>query len=281
MNSQNIKWKSEYNIGDFKIDSEHQKLFLIAQKTLSLVESKDSQEELKKLIVELFTYVAEQFSHEQEYMKEVNYPEIAHHITLHKTIISTLKNLIDKFNSLETKQIKEHLFNFINDYFVNHIILEDRKIKLFIIPLDELRENFGWKDIYSVNNEDIDSEHKKLFEIASRAFEFVDENERTKKIKATVIELYDYVKSHFNHEENYMLSIAYPQIEEHKILHENIIELLNNFVKDISNISPILVEKEIARIIDIVLVQHIIQEDRKIISYVNNLNEIDGLSPIK
>lgn len=60
-----------------------------------------------------------------------------------------------------------------------------------------------------------------------------------------------------------------------------VIELLNTFVKNILKINPILVEKEIARIIDIVLVQHIIQEDRKIVAYINNLSSINGLIPIR
>ena len=34
-NIENLIWKSEYNIGNLKIDQEHQKLFAIARKTLS------------------------------------------------------------------------------------------------------------------------------------------------------------------------------------------------------------------------------------------------------
>jgi hemerythrin len=282
--NQEIKWKSEFNIGDFKIDKEHQHLFTIAQKALSLTNKNNSKVELielKKIIFELFTYVKDHFSHEQKYMKDINYPEIKSHILLHKNMTLMLKDLIDEFNSLEVIQIKEQLCKFINEYFVNHIILEDRKIKLFIVPLDELRESFGWKDIYSVNDESIDLEHKKLFDIASRAFSFVDDEDRTKKIKTIVIELYDYMKSHFKHEEEYMKSISYPALKEQQVLHAEIIELLNTFVKNILKISPILVEKEIARIIDIILVQHIIQEDRKIINYVKNTTAHEGLIPIK
>lgn len=279
-----IKWKSEYNIGDFKIDKEHQGLFIIAQKALALLNKNNPKEELgelKKLVFELFSYVGEHFAHEQAYMKEINYPEIKPHIKLHQNMVSMLKSLIDEFNSLKIVQIKEQLCEFINEYFINHIILEDRKIKLFTIPLDELRESFGWKDIYSVNDKSIDLEHKKLFDIASRAFQFVDVENRIKKIKAIVIELYDYMETHFKHEEEYMSSISYPGLKEQQSFHSDIIELLNSFVKNMLSISPILVEKEIARIIDIVLVQHIIQEDRKIIKYVNNINSKNGLSPIK
>lgn len=270
-----IKWKSEYNIGSFKIDKEHQKLFAIAQKALSLASKNTSKEELgelKKLIFELFTYVGEHFLHEQDYMKSISYPELKSHIQIHKNMITMLKILVDEFNSLEIVQIKKQLYKFINEYFINHIILEDRKIKLFIIPLDELRKSFGWKDIYSLNNKSIDLEHKKLFDIASRAFEVVDDEHRLKKIKSIVLELYDYMQKHFKHEEEYMESISYPDLNEQKSLHSDIIELLNTFVKDILKMNPILVEKEIARIIDIVLVQHIIQEDKKIVRYVNNLS---------
>ena len=269
-NIENLIWKSEYNIGNLKIDQEHQKLFAIARKTLSVIKLNNDEKEIGKineLITELFTYVGTHFSNEQKYMKEVKYPELENHILLHKNLLDMLTNLISKLNSMNLKEIEQSLYSFIEEYFIRHIILEDKKINLWNCSLEDLKSHSGWKDIYSVNNEIIDKEHKELFNIAQEAFAYVEEKDKTKKIKEIVTDLYDYMKTHFSHEEKFMQDINYPKSEEHKKLHREIILKINEFVKQLPTMNISDFEKELAKIIDISLVHHIIQEDRKIIAW--------------
>ncbi len=269
-NIENLIWKSEYNIGNLKIDQEHQKLFAIARKTLSVIKLNNDEKEIgkiKELITELFTYVGTHFSNEQKYMKEVKYPELENHILLHKNLLDMLTNLISKLNSMNLKEIEQSLYSFIEEYFIRHIILEDKKINLWNCSLEDLKSHSGWKDIYSVNNEIIDKEHKELFNIAQEAFAYVEEKDKTKKIKEIVTDLYDYMKTHFSHEEKFMQDINYPKSEEHKKLHREIILKINEFVKQLPTMNISDFEKELAKIIDISLVHHIIQEDRKIIAW--------------
>ena len=269
-NIENLIWKSEYNIGNLKIDQEHQKLFAIARKTLSVIKLNNDEKEIgkiKELITELFTYVGTHFSNEQKYMKEVKYPELENHILLHKNLLDMLTNLISKLNSMNLKEIEKSLYSFIEEYFIRHIILEDKKINLWNCSLEDLKSHSGWKDIYSVNNEIIDKEHKELFNIAQEAFAYVEEKDKTKKIKEIVTDLYDYMKTHFSHEEKFMQDINYPKSEEHKKLHREIILKINEFVKQLPTMNISDFEKELSKIIDISLVHHIIQEDRKIIAW--------------
>ena len=269
-NIENLIWKSEYNIGNLKIDQEHQKLFAIARKTLSVIKLNNDEQEIgkiKELITELFTYVGTHFSNEQKYMKEVKYPELENHILLHKNLLDMLTNLISKLNSMNLKEIEQSLYSFIEEYFIRHIILEDKKINLWNCSLEDLKSHSGWKDIYSVNNEIIDKEHKELFNIAQEAFAYVEEKDKTKKIKEIVTDLYDYMKTHFSHEEKFIQDINYPKSEEHKKLHREIILKINEFVKQLPTMNISDFEKELAKIIDISLVHHIIQEDRKIIAW--------------
>ena len=41
--------------------------------------------------------------------------------------------------------------------------------------------DLNWNDIYSLNNEKIDKEHKNLFKIAGEAFSVVSPSEKAKK----------------------------------------------------------------------------------------------------
>lgn len=266
-----IIWKSEYNINNFKIDREHQQLFSIAREALSISKLKKDEEQiekLKKTITKLFDYVGTHFSNEQKHMESISYPELEEHKLLHKNMINMLTNLVSKLNSMELEQIQQALFNFIEEYFIRHIILEDKKIELWSTNLEDLRKSFGWKQIYSINNPKIDAEHKMLFDIAKEAFTEVETSEKTAKIKDILTRLYDYMKTHFKHEEEYMQQINYPAFKEHKKLHSEIISKINDFVKKLPTLNEDLFEKELAKIIDISLVYHIIQEDRKIINWV-------------
>ena len=56
-NSNSIIWKSEYNIHNFKIDKEHQKLFTIAREAMNISKLKDDDKvkiKLKDVISKLF-----------------------------------------------------------------------------------------------------------------------------------------------------------------------------------------------------------------------------------
>jgi hemerythrin len=277
LNSNTVIWKSEYNINNFMIDKEHQKLFTIAREAMSISKLKDDDKvknKLKDIITKLFDYVRTHFSNEQKYMKEISYPELNNHILLHKNMLNMLTTLISELGKLELPEIEKSLLNFIDEYFIRHIVLEDKKIQLWNTSLSDLKRNFGWKEIYSVGNKEIDKEHKKLFDIAEEAFKEVEPNLRNAKIKEVLTDLYTYMKSHFKHEEKYMQEINYPLINEHKVLHHDIIEKINSFVKKLPTIDESVFEKELARIIDIALVHHIIQEDRKIISWARSNSEI-------
>lgn len=271
-------WKSEYNIGDLKIDNEHQKLFLLARKAININMSDNKKkifDNLKNIITELFDYTKTHFAHEEEFMRKLEYVEYEQHKVIHRQITAQLNDLIQELNNLEFSQIKMRVFEFINEKLVKHIITEDKKILIWNTPIEELKKHFGWKEIYSVGDEDIDREHKKLFDIAQEAMdETAIKNERDTKIKAVLINLYDYMKTHFKHEEELMKEADYPQLQEHADIHNKIIESINTFVKQLPTMRIEIFEKELIRIIDIVLIQHIIQEDRKIINWVKAMNNV-------
>lgn len=263
-------WRSEYNINNFKIDSEHQKLFAIAREAINVTKLKDDIEintKLKEIITKLFDYVNYHFKNEEEYMTEISYPESSNHKILHENILEMLKELISNINTLELDQIQKTLQEFIENYIIKHILNDDKRILLWNTSLDDLKTNFGWKDIYSLDNQKLDDEHKTLFKIAEEAFAVVEPELKHEKIKNILNKLYEYMKVHFSHEEEYMQEINYPQFEIHKEIHENIVNTINEFVEQLATLSEDSFEKELAKLIDGTIVHHIVQEDKKIISW--------------
>ncbi len=269
-----IIWKSEYNIHNFKLDKEHQELFNIAREALNISKIKDNDEEvilgLKEIISKLFDYVKTHFVHEEEYMKEINYPELEEHKVLHKNITIMLMSLISDLNKLELSEISLSLFNFIEEYFIKHIVNEDKKIELWKNSICALKRNFHWKNIYIIGVEEIDDEHKELFKIVQEMFLDIQIDIRHEKIKEVLTNLYIHINVHFKHEEDYMRKINYPYLEKHKKSHKYIMDSLNDFVKNLLNFDEKLFEKELVRIIDMTFIHHVLKEDKKITIWEKN-----------
>ena len=68
----------------------------------------------------------------------------------------------------------------------------------------------SWSKELSVRNDAIDEQHKKLFEIAGRAYELTNKKATKEEIITILRELLNYTKEHFKDEEAYMESIYYP-----------------------------------------------------------------------
>ncbi|QOY52513.1 bacteriohemerythrin [Candidatus Sulfurimonas baltica] len=125
----------------------------------------------------------------------------------------------------------------------------------------------SWKSEYKIGHPLIDREHKHLFEIALEAFVPVAPELRKKKIRKTILELNEYMKLHFMHEESFMRVIEYPDFNHHLLIHQGIIKKMQDLIANLASIGIKEFEKDLAHFIEVALVGHILQEDTKIQKY--------------
>lgn len=134
----------------------------------------------------------------------------------------------------------------------------------------------AWSDKYLIGVPDIDQQHKKLFEIANRAYEllkndfYIDKYDRT---VAILEELKDYTIYHFNFEQEYMLSIGYRKFLSHKVEHDDFIKKFKEM--DFNDIDQDQ-DKYIMDILDFVLkwiTGHILGTDTDYAKLAKNLEE--------
>ena len=119
----------------------------------------------------------------------------------------------------------------------------------------------AWKNEYCVGNETIDAEHKRLFGIANEILNINNPIMETPKIMQLVKQLYDYMQTHFEHEEVHMESISFTEIEKHKAMHESIVEKMNAILI-ISN-NYIQLHNLLATLMKQWVRKHIVEEDVK------------------
>ena len=90
---------------------------------------------------------------------------------------------------------------------------------------------FIWKEAYNTGLPEIDAQHQRLFELGSEIFSLVnakDGADHYDEIIAILDDLREYTIYHFDFEEKYQQSIGYENFEEHKELHDKLIDKLTN-----------------------------------------------------
>lgn len=124
-----------------------------------------------------------------------------------------------------------------------------------------------WKDEYLVGVDKIDEQHKKLFEIAGKAYDLLKNDfytDKYGKILEILEELKQYTIFHFKSEEEYMLSIGYKRFLSQKVEHDEFINKISNI--DLKNID-VDQDKYILSILEFIvnwIGDHIIQKDKLI-----------------
>lgn len=249
-------------------------MFKIAAEAFCVVEPKQKIKKIKAIVEKLLNYTKKHFTHEESFMESIAYPELAEHKTKHRIIILSMNKFLKNITKMNPAEIEKELANFIKIWFISHIINEDKKISKWVESKNIIGDVFVWKKSYSINNVLIDTEHKELFCIANEAFKDVPLGEKRKKIVETLKKLFYYFNKHFSNEEEYMKSIKYDKLEEHKAIHINIMENLSELIRNSTKLSIEKTQESIEDFIEISFVEHIMHEDKKIANWVQFLEDL-------
>lgn len=88
---------------------------------------------------------------------------------------------------------------------------------------------FEWHNIYSVGDADIDSQHKRLFDIANRYHAAYSTRSSTETLMSIFYELIEYTVTHFTAEEQFMQRHQFPGFLQHKEQHQKLVKLVLNY----------------------------------------------------
>lgn len=92
---------------------------------------------------------------------------------------------------------------------------------------------FTWSSEYSVGNDLIDTEHRTLFDLADRLHSAMLSGSGRAALRSLFVELADYTRTHFAHEEALMAMHAYPKRPEHAEIHRQLIARITKLQNDL------------------------------------------------
>jgi len=123
----------------------------------------------------------------------------------------------------------------------------------------------AWDDRLKLDNEQVDTQHKRLFELLSELVGQCIDGSSTEKLRETLNFLTDYTVKHFYDEESIQVQYIFPDYKRHKQLHEDfkaeVCGLVQRFNESGSSKE---LSDDVNRIVVHWLINHIQQEDKKI-----------------
>lgn len=121
-----------------------------------------------------------------------------------------------------------------------------------------------WNESYSIDDKQIDAQHKKLFELLNEVSHLVQEEQATPLFSTIkmISELSIYAIFHFREEEKLMKEINYPELELHQAQHKEYVLQINQLKENYQKQDP-LINYEILDFLNTWLSKHILVEDMK------------------
>ena len=125
----------------------------------------------------------------------------------------------------------------------------------------------GWRQEWESGNSEIDSQHKKLLEMANDLFENIMVSKANMTIILDKVEIIlTEIKTHFASEEMILKKIDYKNFDEHVILHKELYDKALILKQDYLS-GKAKTSKLISYILDDVVLEHMLSEDQKFFPY--------------
>ncbi|TNF96039.1 MAG: hemerythrin [Gammaproteobacteria bacterium] len=127
-----------------------------------------------------------------------------------------------------------------------------------------------WDSILSVGVDEIDEDHRKLVNIFNILNHAVTEGESPDYMVAVLEELINCTVWHFSHEERLMLKYGYEGREEHKAVHQELIQIAKQLQQKILQADKPMVDEDIV-FLERWLTEHILTDDLRLGSYLSQV----------
>ncbi len=122
-----IKWREEFCINITAVDIQHMTLVDIINRYHTSLSLKKDKEQLGGILEELVEYASYHFRDEEKVMEDIGFENAGEHRLLHLDLENRAIDYRIRFNNEEEIDSNEFM-EFLKDWFVNHMLTEDRKL---------------------------------------------------------------------------------------------------------------------------------------------------------
>ena len=121
-----LSWHEDYSVGVQHLDKQHRRLFDIANQVMADLGHATVADAVETLVA----YTMYHFAEEERLLVRYAYPEAGGHAQRHQRLLGQVREMKERLASADvsTREVLEFLHNWI----VNHILIEDRKFAPFL-----------------------------------------------------------------------------------------------------------------------------------------------------
>ncbi|MBQ6807044.1 MAG: bacteriohemerythrin [Lachnospiraceae bacterium] len=258
-------------IGVGIIDKEHRELFRIINEICELLEKDyiaDKYDQICELLEQLKHYAEEHFKHEEEYMEEIQHPELELQRKQHLMFCDKINEADAIVANREQQEFLNDLLKYLVTWLYRHIIGSDLMIgKLQPMKEGKRAEAPTFTQEFETGIALVDEEHKELFRIIGEVHRVILDEfipDKYDEIVHLLEELKNYTKFHFADEEKYMESIGYEGLTAQKRAHDAFVARLEEI--DLEQVDEHQQEtlEELMQFLTNWLVNHILHSDKLI-----------------
>ncbi len=222
-------------IGHETIDNEHRHLFAMVNEAAEALENPDANyvELLSGFLRDLSDYASYHFEHEENYMKEINDPELPLQQIEHNGFIRLVKReSLKEINPETARERFEDLLGFGEKWLYHHIKGSDALIgtgrrtglSLFEVPMT-------FSDRYLTNIAFFDEGNRRIFEkiqAISETAGIFGSDEHLGEVMRELLELKKMAAEHFTAIENYLSGMGDPSLLQQRKHYEAFVEKVAN-----------------------------------------------------
>lgn len=127
MDAYKIKWSSDLETGNEMIDNDHKGIIKLYNQVVNIVEKKQFDKNLVKVLTELTHYSVKHFKNEEDWMLEMNYPDFEEHQMEHKDFVYKIVMFNMGFDDSNEQMFKD-ILTFLKVWISNHVVSLDKEI---------------------------------------------------------------------------------------------------------------------------------------------------------
>ena len=136
-----IRWREQMNLNYLPLDQEHQDFLEVVNYALSVSNAGDFKG-MDRVFNACYDYVRDHFSHEEDVMERINFPDLMAHMQAHQQFIKNIAEFRQAYENAETKskklELAEDTINFLSVWVIGHILSRDKVIKPYLVRLRNL-----------------------------------------------------------------------------------------------------------------------------------------------
>ena len=126
-----FQWKDDYLVGQQEIDSQHKRLFQLADQLHAAMTTGKGKDVMLKTLGDLIDYTKRHFAAEEKLMQKSNYPDYLAHKVFHDKLTAQVVQFQTEFAAGKST-VTIQLLQFLKDWLQHHIGETDRKIAVFL-----------------------------------------------------------------------------------------------------------------------------------------------------